>query len=381
MNVSPHLWAPNQSADYQIDDSAMRLERAVSELRYGRPIVMTGPEGSVAALALDAASPSDFDRFARAAGGEHALYLSSHRAARLGLNNAAGIAVPARDMDFATASALAYARDTDAPTEWRPASPLMQTAAEVAGVALLLPAMMCVEIPRHARTFDACAAVGHLDFPKSRRMARTFEVVVRTPVPLRDLGDCEFVVFRGGVAQKDQVAIVVGEPDMSGPVPVRIHSSCLTGDLCGSLKCDCGDQLRNGLLNLKALGGGVLLYLDQEGRGTGIGAKMRAYGYQHEGLDTIDADAELGFGPDERHYDAAVAMLGGLGITTVNLHTNNPTKVAALLAGGIAVNGRTSVTGRITADNLQYLRTKTLRAGHAFDIDLLTPAAAGLSDG
>ncbi|MBU1316965.1 MAG: GTP cyclohydrolase II RibA [Alphaproteobacteria bacterium] len=381
MNVSPHLWAPNKSADYQFDDSAMRLERAVSEFRYGRPIVLSGPEGSVAALALDAASPSDFERFARAAGDQHALYLSRHRAARLGLSNADDIAIPARDMDFASASALAYARDSAAQIEWKPATSLMRTAGEVAGLALLLPAMMCVEVPRHARTFAACVEVDHLDLPKSRRMARNFEVVVRTPVPLRDLGDCEFVVFRGGVAQKDQVAIVVGQPDTSGPVPVRIHSSCLTGDLCGSLKCDCGDQLRNGLSSLKEQGGGVLLYLDQEGRGTGIGAKMRAYGYQHEGLDTIDADAELGFGPDERRYDAAVAMLGGLGIGAVNLLTNNPTKVAALLAAGIAVNGRTSVTGRITPDNLEYLRTKTLRAGHALDIDLLTRAATELSDG
>jgi GTP cyclohydrolase II len=240
--------------------------------------------------------------------------------------------------------------------------------------------MVCVEMPLGSKAFGACVELSHLDLTTSRAHALDFQIVVRTAVPLRDLGECEFVVFRGGLAQRDQIAIVVGSPDVSKPVPVRIHSSCITGDLCGSLKCDCGDQLRNGLVRLKELGGGVLLYLDQEGRGTGIGAKMRAYGYQHDGLDTIDADAELGFGPDERKYEAAVAMLKGLNVSSVDLLTNNPLKIAALKAGGIAVNGRIAVTGRVTADNVQYLRTKTLRAGHLLDIELISRAASELAD-
>jgi GTP cyclohydrolase II len=181
----------------------------------------------------------------------------------------------------------------------------------------------------------------------------------------------QFAVFRGGVAQRDQVAIIVGHPDADAVVPVRVHSSCLTGDLFGSLKCDCGDQLRQGLLKLKELGGGVLLYLDQEGRGTGIAAKMRAYGYQHDGLDTIDADAQLGFGADERRYDAAVAMLGLLGIRRIKLLSNNPSKVERLRAAGVDVVDREPVTGLITAENEHYLRTKAARAGHALDVDAL----------
>ena len=380
MNVSQHLW-PGESAGYEVEDSATRLERAASELRFGRPIVLGGPKGAVAALALDAASPADCRRFARAAQGAEVLYLSRHRAKRLGIDSPDGIAIPAEAMDFAAASALAYNREAKPPAKWHPASAQLSAAGEVAQLALLLPAMMCVEIPQDSSLFGACLKLEHLDLPKSRRLSQAFDIVVRTPVPLRDLGDCEFVVFRGGLAQKDQVAIVVGQLDTSKPVPVRIHSSCITGDLCGSLKCDCGDQLRNGLSTLKKLGGGLLLYLDQEGRGTGIGAKMRAYGYQHEGLDTIDADAELGFGADERKYDAAVAMLRGLNVTSVNLLTNNPTKISGLLAGGITVNGRLPVTGRITADNVEYLRTKTLRAGHMLDLEMLSRAAAELSDG
>lgn len=152
---------------------------------------------------------------------------------------------------------------------------------------------------------------------------------------------------------------------------MRVHSSCLTGDLFGSLKCDCGDQLRHGLATLKALGGGVLLYLDQEGRGNGIAAKIRAYGYQHVGLDTIDADAQLGFGPDERRYTGAVMILRTLGITRIQLLSNNPTKVERLRAAGIIVEQRIPVIGQITEQNEHYLRTKVSRAGHDLDIDAL----------
>jgi GTP cyclohydrolase II len=197
--------------------------------------------------------------------------------------------------------------------------------------------------------------------------------VARTPVPLADVGTCDFVVFRGGLAQRDQIAIVVGEPDPTRPVPVRVHSSCITGDLFGSLKCDCGDQLRLGLRILKERGGGVLLYLDQEGRGTGIGAKMRAYAFQNHGLDTVDADAQLGFGADERRYEAAVAMLQGLGIRTIELLTNNPHKIALLAAGGIDVANRVPVMGTVTPENAGYLRTKADRAGHLMDLAELGP--------
>lgn len=142
----------------------------------------------------------------------------------------------------------------------------------------------------------------------------------------------------------------------------------------GSLKCDCGDQLHNGLSLLKRAGGGVLLYLDQEGRGTGIGAKMRAYGYQHLGLDTIDADAELGLAADHRRYEAAVAMLRHMNIRKVAVFTNNPTKISALKAGDIEVDARAPVTGTVTAENQKYLRTKMLRAGHLLDLEALIAA-------
>lgn len=290
-----------------------------------------------------------------------------------------GARVALASHDYDQLAALAYLRDTPVPSQWTPGDALDAGAVEIARLGLLLPAMLAVELPgeQDRAAFAGCQslALDDLDSGCATSAAAGYELVTRSPVPLRGLGMSEFVVFRGGVAQRDQVAIVVGQPDLGSAVPVRVHSSCLTGDLFGSLKCDCGDQLRHGLAKLKELGGGVLLYLDQEGRGTGIASKMRAYGYQHAGLDTIDADAQLGFGPDERRYGSAVAMLRGLGISRIRLLTNNPTKAERLRAAGIVVEDRIPVTGDITPENEQYLRTKAARAGHALDVDALILAA------
>lgn len=360
------------------DPAAIRSERAASELRAGRPVILVQRDGSArAVLALDSSTEHSYRAFAEAAGQRHYLYLTPVRAGVLGLQAPQGARIALEGVGYDRLASLAYLRDAQVPARWQPGDALDAGAAAAARLGLLLPAMLAVEIDPDDRRFAGCQrlALADLDEGGAKAAAGTYELVVRTPVPLREVGMSEFVVFRGGVAQRDQVAIVVGQPDLSQPVPVRVHSSCLTGDLFGSLKCDCGDQLRHGLAKLKELGGGVLLYLDQEGRGTGIAAKMRAYGYQHAGLDTIDADAQLGFGPDERRYGGAVAMLRGLGIARIRLLTNNPAKVERLRAAGVEVIDRIPVTGEITDENEQYLRTKAARAGHLLDVDALILAS------
>ncbi|MCD2184659.1 GTP cyclohydrolase II RibA [Rhizobium sp. GN54] len=359
---------------FQFVSPAMQVERAVAELRFGRPVIVADGTRRLAVLALDCVAPSVYDRFADAVDDRQSLFLTSHRSARLQPPVRGDIAVPLRGIGFDAASRLAYGFRAEAPALWRRAEPLMGAGAELARLALLLPAVICAEIEGNEKRFAGCCGIEKHALPATGAARQTFETVVRTRVPLRDLGDTEFVVFRGGLAQKDQVAMIVGRPDFTGAVPIRIHSSCITGDLCASLKCDCGDQLRNGLVALKAMGGGVLLYLDQEGRGTGIGAKMRAYGYQHLGLDTIDADAELGYGSDDRRFEAAIAMLRKLEIARVVVFTNNPSKLAALSEGGIAVESRVALTGEVTIENAGYLRTKKARAGHMLDIETLVAA-------
>jgi GTP cyclohydrolase II len=349
------------SPSYFGQTAAIRCERAAAELRAGRPVVISDGRQRLASIALDSSSPEGYAAFAEAAQGRHYLFLSAARAQTLGINAANGIHLPLADRAFA---------------EQANGNALDAASVEVARLGLLLPAMISVELDAAGSPFDDCLQLDTTALYEGAGQAgQDYELVTRSPVPLRDVGMSEFAVFRGGVAQRDQVAVIVGNPDMSGIVPVRVHSSCLTGDLFGSLKCDCGDQLRRGLRTLKELGGGILLYLDQEGRGTGIAAKMRAYGYQHEGLDTIDADAQLGFGADERRYGSAVAMLRALGVQRIQLLTNNPTKVQHLRKAGIEVVGCVPVTGEITHENEQYLRTKAARAGHHLDVDALIMAA------
>lgn len=359
------------------DQHAVRCERAAAELRFGRPVRLHGLDESLAMLALDTATPASYDRFAHAAGQRHALFLTPPRAAMLGLQAPEGALVPLSGHGFEDACRIGYGTPPVAVPSWQAATPLAAAGARIARLAQLLPALVCIGIGRDDTAFRGCLDLHTADLQHGAHVAgRTFAIVARTTVPLRDVGNAEFVVFRGGLAQRDQIAIIVGQPDLSAPaVPVRLHSSCITGDLFGSLKCDCGDQLRRALISLHAKGGGVLLYLDQEGRGTGIAAKMRAYGLQNTGLDTVDADAMIGFGPDERQYDAAIAMLKGLGVASIDLLTNNPAKQAFLSVAGIEVVRRTPVLGIVTPENRDYLRTKATRSGHVIDLDSLIKAA------
>lgn len=354
------------SADARSEAARVRCERAVSELRFGRPILFGTETGAQAVLALDAAAPDEVERFRRAGTAGMRLFLSAPRARALGLPGTGPVTLAAGDEDFAGLSRLAFAPLGRTEREGRPA-PELAALCDLAGVALLLPAFLCRPADDAANLGVDLLALDAADVREALGTEASFAEVARTPVPLRDLPAAEFVVFRGGLAQRDQLAIVVGRPDLSKPVPVRIHSSCITGDLFGSLKCDCGDQLREGLQLIAQRGGGVLLYLDQEGRGTGLASKMRAYRLQHDGFDTIDADAELGFEADGRRYGAAVAMLRELGIGSVELLTNNPSKIAALQEAGIEVRGRTPVLGAVTAENQNYLVTKAVRAGHLLD--------------
>lgn len=373
---------PTPSTTLFGDHATVACERAVAELRAGRPVRLCAADGrQLVVLAIDCATDASYAAFAGLAAQRHLLLLSAERAAVLGRAVEHSLRLPLAGIAFAALPALAWLRPPAIPAPLPAGLPgdargLDAAAIELTRLALLLPALVVLPLDAGDTAWAASHALSMEALAQASTLADAhYQLVARTPVPLRDAGWSEFVVFRGGIAQRDQVAIVVGTPDTDAVVPVRVHSSCLTGDLFGSLKCDCGDQLHHGLAALKEKGGGVLLYLDQEGRGTGIAAKMRAYGYQHEGLDTIDADAQLGYGSDGRRYGAAVAMLRGLGISRIELLSNNPTKAGQLSAAGIEVVQCTPVTGQVTLENEQYLRTKAARAGHHLDVDALIAAA------
>jgi GTP cyclohydrolase II len=235
----------------------------------------------------------------------------------------------------------------------------------LANLSLLLPAVLVTDaIPADIEGLPIFTVAAEDILAFREREAKSLKIVARTFVPLDGAGRCEFVIFRGGDGFRDQVAVIVGDPSPKRPVPVRIHSACLTGDLFGSLKCDCGGQLRGTVQALSGQGGGIVLYLDQEGRGNGIANKIRAYGLQEQGFDTYDADEILGFGPDQRRFDFAGEMLKQLGFRSVRLMTNNPHKIAALREAGLEVVSTHRVLTRPTAHNARYLAAKRDKGGH-----------------
>ena len=259
------------------------------------------------------------------------------------------------------------------PDQIRPA-----TAAEAGGLSLarlghLLPAIVSVPVDSRSRpAVEREVAGGRILAVTTHGVGETLagprlavSHVSEAPVPLQEAEDARFVLFREQSGLLEHVAILIGDREgWPDPVPVRLHSACLTGDLFGSLKCDCGEQLRGSLRYFVEQGGGVLLYLAQEGRGIGLGNKLRAYALQEGGLDTIDADCSLGFGADERSYDAALEMLRYLEVDRVRLLTNNPEKVSAVERGGVTVLDRRPLHGTLNRYNLPYVKAKVQRAGH-----------------
>lgn len=200
-----------------------------------------------------------------------------------------------------------------------------------------------------------------------RKMPSQLELYSEAEVPT-ERGVLRMVVFREKRSGKEHVALVHGEVrDIEG-VPVRIHSECLTSEVFGSLKCDCRQQLDRALDFITQSPSGVVLYLRQEGRGIGLGNKLKAYALQNKGLDTYEANRELGFADDLRSYDVAAEMLRALGVQSVDLITNNPLKIAGLVEEGIPVRRRIPSRTRHNAHNVGYLKTKRERTGHLIEL-------------
>jgi GTP cyclohydrolase II len=344
------------------------VRRAIALLRTGRPVRITGAqELTVAAVEtateelLDICDPQHRAR----------LMLSGSRAAALKLANERDAADPEspvmieRSAWLDAAAALAIA-DPGRDLDRGPMGPLQPVAADCAAgaaaalslarLAGLLPALWVLE----PAATDAEVSIEEI--VRERRQP-SLELVARAGLPLEGLPPTQIVAFRASDDGQEHVALVIGA--FAGKPPlVRLHSECLTGDVFGSLKCDCGPQLKEALRIIGAAGGGVLLYLRQEGRGIGLANKVRAYALQDRGLDTVDANRRLGFADDERDYGHAAAMLRALGIDRVRLLTNNPDKVAGLEAAGIAVAERVAHQMPANPHNADYLATKRKKSGH-----------------
>ncbi len=371
------------------EQAAVRVDRAQTELAHGRAICLNGPMTGrpVAAMACNLVAAVETLNVARLAwmtsfGAPLQLLLTAERASTLGLSppSLPGSAVSVSlSADVSLEVLLALAAVTAATGQPLPMASLsvaqpstaqqmvFDCALALAKNGRLMPALLVVELPAAAAarlTAAQLLSVSTDDVQRApARGERSLRRVSDAQVAIEAHEDCEVVLFREDAGGAEHLAIIVGQPDFSQPVPLRLHSACLTGDLLGSLRCDCGDQLRRAITKL-AEHGGVLLYLQQEGRSIGLANKLRAYRLQDEGLDTIDADRYLGFMADERDYTPALAMLKSLGIKQVRLLTNNPKKIAAIEAGGIEVVERLALYGPVNPYNARYIETKQQRAGH-----------------
>jgi len=339
------------------------VEQAVAALKTGRPVRI----GSRAFASAETATAEMLGLLDPA--GTAPLLISGHRAAALMLANRREAAEPDRPvlversswLDAESARALA---DPGQDLGRGPVGPLLpvpldckaeaRAALRLARRAGLLPALWVMEAA------DSATALSLEDLQGD---AADVALVARARLPLDGMPDTQIAAFRAADDGQEHVALIVGAFGGRPPL-VRLHSECLTGDVFGSLKCDCGPQLKQALRLIGDAGGGVLLYLRQEGRGIGLANKLRSYALQDRGLDTVEANMRLGFADDERDYAHAAAMLRALGIDRVRLLTNNPAKVKGLEAAGIAVEERVPHSMPANPHNADYLATKRRKSGH-----------------
>ncbi len=369
--------------------SLLAVDRAVSELRRGRFVAVSGGGGvAVLVQAAEAVSPEALDDLRSHSHSLPVLAVTARRAAVLGLAETVGKVVTLSAGEGLTAGVVRNLADPlsdqtlsdgvkDSLTVTVKETPTYDC--ESAAVALmklarLLPAAVTAKIADPTADDLAAWALRHdlllVDagdiFQYDGTAARTLRAVSEARVPLPNAPDTRIIAFRPLDGGFEHLAIIIGEPEKEEPVLARLHSECFTGDLLGSLRCDCGDQLQGAIKEIANVGSGILLYLAQEGRGIGLVNKLRAYELQDRGFDTMDANEQLGFDADERVYLPAARILRLLGFQKVRLMTNNPVKVSALEACGIAVDERVPHAFPSNKHNESYLRTKQARGGHVF---------------
>lgn len=369
-----------------IDEAAMRaVDRALAAMRRGEVVAIETADGSVgAAVSVESVAIDAVDRLKRLTGGTPVLAVTRRRATVLKLmEEGTGVVALSLPRCLTADEAHALADPEHTPYGSLPAGltaaavePGSREAAAVdlARQARLLPAAVVAHAADQPRGSAAeWAAENDLLLVRARDIAdyrihvvRTLRKVAEARVPLSGAENTRIVAFRPIDGGPEHLAIIIGDPDPDQPVLARLHSECFTGDLLGSLRCDCGEQLRGAIAEIARQGSGVLLYLAQEGRGIGLVNKLRAYRIQDRGFDTVDANEILGFEADERVYLPAAEMLRQLGYAGVRLMTNNPEKLRQLARCGIEVVERVPHIFPANGHNEGYLRTKAERSGHMF---------------
>ena len=363
-------------------ESAKRREvmRAIGELRRGDPVILRDLASAAVMFSAESLDDAQLSLARTLAIAGPNLVMTSWRAAAAGLAPAPGADRVLLELRIPAGSDAAWVRERVDPTIALTLSGgtvgaiptddgFAATAVDLTRFARLLPAAIIAPLSRSAadgfaEETGAPSVTVQQVFNHRTVLAHSLHRVADAEVPLAGAEQAKVVAFRPEDGGVDHLAILIGDPQPPGPVLVRVHSECFTGDLLGSLRCDCGDQLRGAIQAIADAGSGILLYLAQEGRGIGLVNKLRAYTLQDAGLDTVDANLQLGYGADERMYQPAAEILRQLDFDRIRLMTNNPEKVAALQRCGITVTERVPHSFPANGHNEAYLLTKAQRSGH-----------------
>lgn len=361
------------------------VQRAISDLRRGGAVLIrNGDNGAFLIRAAEQIDSDTITNMAQLSRSAPYLLISTNRAKAIGLqprDDAAACSIALSDKQD---SGLVRGLIGDIPLQadishlsilGEKSSSTAETILILMRVARLLPAAICTHFPGadHAALRLWADEHGVLIIQDSdvRRFetisASLLKEVARARLPLADAEDAQIAIFRPGDGGTEHFAIIISNGDTMDSPPVRIHSQCITGDILGSLKCDCGDQLRQAIRQMAEMGGGVLIYLAQEGRDIGLVNKLKAYALQDTGIDTVDANHHLGFETDHRFFLPAAEMLRQMGVKDIQLMTNNPDKISQIEACGITVSTRLPLITPDNPHNADYLATKAKRTGHMFD--------------
>ncbi|MEC7971254.1 MAG: GTP cyclohydrolase II [Pseudomonadota bacterium] len=369
------------------------VERAISDLRRGALILLFDPLKRTAAIiqAAELTTAKGLELISQLAGSEPSVVITNRRSAAIRLNTETrqviSVSIPSQggiELVHRLANPIFESQGGFDPINQKeldnlPVVPeaidgLAPKAVQLVKFARLLPSVILSRIPYAEMTrlsgwskSDSLLAVDArlIDSLPEMRAQRLVKAV-SAQVPLIDSEETRLIAFRPVDGGEEHVAIVIGDPDVTQGVLVRLHSQCLTGDLLGSLRCDCGDQLRGAIKAISEYGGGVVVYLAQEGRDIGLVNKLRAYNLQDLGSDTVEANHQIGFEVDERIYAPAAEILKQLGIKKVKLLTNNPNKIDQLASTGIEVVERVKHAFPPNPHNREYLKTKAAKTGHLF---------------
>jgi GTP cyclohydrolase II len=373
-----------------IDETRGRLRqvhRAASELRRGVPVILGGAT-PLLILAAETAGSDALIEMEALSGSRPMLVLAPARAAAIlrapmsAESAAVAVAMPDSLCEIEVYRSLADPTAAQ-PTVVQmlhavPAPAFADAAIALAKIGRLLPVLLAAPLTvtaasGHRNSGDGTSGPGLVEVPVvdilgyAETEVAGLRQIVSAEVPLNDAPDSRVVAFRSDGSAIEHLAIVIGRPQARDAPLVRIHSECFTGDLLGSMRCDCGEQLRGAIRRMAEDGAGVLLYLAQEGRGIGLVNKLRAYRLQDRGLDTMDANRVLGWGADERNFLIGATMLRLMGIKRIRLLTNNPDKMDAMTACGIEVTDREPHLFAPNGVNDEYLATKAGRFGHMLD--------------